>query len=1213
MPSLICSHCSRLVETAEAPPAHCPFCGETLLNADEPTQDREWTACESLQPQELPGSTIGRYRIERELGSGGFGSVFLAHDPQLDRDVAIKVPRADFRLSQAALDRFAREARSAAQLHHPGIVSIFNVERDEDRPLIVSEYVEGNPLNERLKDAQFTFVEIAQLISSLATAVDYAHSEGIVHRDIKPSNIMIATDGTPRLMDFGLAKRESDEDSLVTVGHHVHGTPVYMSPEQARGNQKEIDKRTDVYSLGAVLYQLLTRETPFRGEPSMVIQQVLEEEPRNPRALDTAIPPDLETICLKAMEKSREKRYQSAFDLAADLDRWLRHEPIHARPVGRFERAYRWCSRNPLPAGLAAVIALVLTTSACGGFLLAGAKQRALTQTEKLLRENQSLLSGAFVERASRYLAPETATEVYSPIKALPWLYAAVQLDDKNPDRRDASRIRLGTTLRGSPSVQKIWSHGGTIISAAASPSGDRFFTGGADGTGRLWDPSEDEPLTPDLAHPARICAARFSSDGKLLLTGCADGAIRLWDVGTRKQLGKPLRIGQPTNRPYGDFNSTAIAFAKNGKRFTAADGSTFQIWDIATRRLIGPVHSCSAQISTLCLAGSGERAVARCVDDSIVVWNVETSEEKHLQTKTRVTGDASRSAAALAPDNVTVAGGSGPRSVRMWNCETGKEAQFSPLIHDTRVGTIRFSPDGRFLATGTVDGTVYLWAMEEGRLVWKQRRFTSYVSQLAFESSGRSLAAISSSAGLVCIFDVEDGVLSAEPVGLPHRTESIFWMGENRSLVVPTEDGVIRQWNPELEDSADFITPSGQVKCACVADNCEFIATADSNGSCCIEHFDATSVSKTTRTTFATGVRPHLITIAPDITKVAIAESKSNVRVFDLAARAEKLQLETGSRVARLAFSADSTSLTAVGENGTIDRWNASTGERLYHRKIDVKVRTGFVDIDLEARKCAIASMNQVRVFDSAADPSAEPLLIKVDGPVYCRLNSSRRILLTGGTGGIAQIWDCATGKLLAFTPKLSTSIGCLEFSPDGSEFVTGCDDGALRLWHTADATPSTGSFFQGSAVLSCTFSPDGRWLATTSEPDTGNLLGGNYAGNTLVRGWDIATAEPIFVRTLSQFGTRLPDAPHAHLWRVILTFFPCDGREVRLLTSGGLLARIDLAADIRPTEAIVHEVAIRTGTEPDQAGGLLLINPARLLSIKRSGSFAHGATSRD
>jgi hypothetical protein len=386
-------------------------------------------------------------------------------------------------------------------------------------------------------------------------------------------------------------------------------------------------------------------------------------------------------------------------------------------------------------------------------------------------------------------------------------------------------------------------------------------------------------------------------------------------------------------------------------------------------------------------------------------------------------------------------------------------------------------------------------------------------------------------------------------------------------------------------------------------------MATVDAERLCCIEQFDATSTSKTTRTTFATGIRAHLIAIAPEITKVAIAESKSNVRVFDLAARTEKLQLETGARVTRLTFSADSTFLAAVCEDGTIYRWNASTGDRLYHRKIDVKVRAGFVDIDLEARRCAIASMNLVSVLDSAADPSAEPLLIRVDGPVYCRLNSSRRIVLTGGNSGVAQIWDSATAKLLASTPKLSTSIRCIEFSPDGSEFVTGCVDGAIRLWQTSDATPSTATFFQGSMVLSCKFSPDGRWLATTSEPITSSFPGAPVVPNTLVRGWDVSTAEPMFVRTLSQFGTRVPDAPRADLWRVILTFFPPDGHEVRLLTSGGLLARIDLASDIRPAETILREVAIRTGTEPDQAGGLLLINPARLLSIERTENFAHGA----
>ena len=282
---------------------------------------------------------IGRYVVQSKLGAGGFGSVFLRKNPQLDRLVAIKVPRADTGSSTIALERFAREGRSAAQLRHPGIVSVFNVELDGELPFIVCEYVDGEPLSDRLRKAPFSFADAARLVAEVASAVHYAHQCGIIHRDIKPSNIMISSDGKPRLMDFGLAKREAI-DVTVTAEHAIIGTPAYMSPEQAWGGKRgAVERRSDVYSLGTVLYHLLTREIPFHGEPRMVLRQVIQDDPKNPRSLNGDVPRDLETICQKAMQKEPAGRYQTAGALADDLNRWLRGEPIQARPVKRLERS----------------------------------------------------------------------------------------------------------------------------------------------------------------------------------------------------------------------------------------------------------------------------------------------------------------------------------------------------------------------------------------------------------------------------------------------------------------------------------------------------------------------------------------------------------------------------------------------------------------------------------------------------------------------------------------------------------------------------------------------------------------------------------------------------------------------------------------------------------------------------------------------------------
>jgi len=308
--------------------------------------------------EEVGDRALGRFQLIERLGGGSFGCVFRARDSELGRMVAIKVPRAGSLASQEDVARFLREARSAAQLRHPGIVSIHETGQTDDGTFyLVEEFVQGTTLSNRLSKGPVAGRQAAELVAAIADALDYAHRNGVIHRDIKPSNILLDVEGRPFVMDFGLAKREAD-DSVMTEDGDVLGTPAYMSPEQARGESHRVDARTDIYSLGVVLYELLTGERPFRGNRRMLLNQVLDDEPRPPRQLNDKIPRDLETICLKAMAKSPARRYPSGGDLGGDLRRYLVGEPIRARPMGRIERLGRWFLRNPLAASLLLAVSL---------------------------------------------------------------------------------------------------------------------------------------------------------------------------------------------------------------------------------------------------------------------------------------------------------------------------------------------------------------------------------------------------------------------------------------------------------------------------------------------------------------------------------------------------------------------------------------------------------------------------------------------------------------------------------------------------------------------------------------------------------------------------------------------------------------------------------------------------------------------------------------
>ncbi|MBI3858466.1 MAG: protein kinase [Planctomycetes bacterium] len=352
----LCSRCESALQELdrEGDPLLTALTGSASLHgqATEPIPPHLLALAKSAR-QDRP-TKLGRFEFLGEIGSGSYGTVFKARDAKLGRTVAIKMLRANRLAGPEELERFLREARSFAQVSHPGIVTLYEIGQDEGQYYLVEEYVEGVTLADRMAQGPLPFRDSADLLARVCEALHVAHQKGVIHRDLKPANILLDREGHPHLTDFGIAKVEGEEKPVTQDGQ-VLGTPAYMSPEQARGESHKVDARSDVYSFGVILYELLTQERPFQGNRRMLLLQVLEDEPRPPRQLNDKIPRDLETICLKAMSKSPDPRYATALELAEDLRRHLAGEPILARPQTGLERALSWTRRRPAAAALVTV------------------------------------------------------------------------------------------------------------------------------------------------------------------------------------------------------------------------------------------------------------------------------------------------------------------------------------------------------------------------------------------------------------------------------------------------------------------------------------------------------------------------------------------------------------------------------------------------------------------------------------------------------------------------------------------------------------------------------------------------------------------------------------------------------------------------------------------------------------------------------------------
>ncbi len=632
--------------------------------------------------------------------------------------MAIKIPRRD-QLSPEEMEKFLREARAAGQLQHPNIVGIYEVGIEGDLVYIVSELIDGRPLDQWLTAKKPTPRESAQLCVEITEALDYAHQHGIIHRDLKPSNIMIDVQGQPHLMDFGLAKREAGEITM-TLDGVILGTPAYMSPEQARGEGHAADRRSDIYSLGVILFELLTGEQPFRGELRMLLKQVLEDDPPPARKLKGNIPRDLETICAKCLEKDPRRRYTTVAELADDLRHYLAGEPIHARPVGKAERVWRWCKRNPAVAGLSATAVMLLVLVALAVSIGYVRTNAALAVANTARRDAEDSKQKADQHLYCTRIALAEQNRVAGELQEAEKLLNACPVQLRNWEWGYLKRLcRLDMLV-----LRSIFRDSNIATSIVFSPDGKRVATNSGE-SAKIWDVFTGKEILILTGHKDRVNCVAFSPDGKWLATG--DKKARIWDTATG---GEVLTLDGHI------FSIESVAYSPDGKRLaTGGMDGIAMIWDLVTGKEVFKLYGYTESIASVVFSPDGKWLATGNEDKTARIWDAVTGKEV-FTLRGHTGGIAS---VAFSPDEKWLATGGVDYTTRIWDTVTGKEV-FTLRGHTAGIASVAFSPDGKRLATGGADKMVKIWDVQNG-LALLTLDNASNVTSVTFSLDGKWLA----------------------------------------------------------------------------------------------------------------------------------------------------------------------------------------------------------------------------------------------------------------------------------------------------------------------------------------------------------------------------------------------------------------------------------------------------------------------------------------
>jgi WD40 repeat protein/tRNA A-37 threonylcarbamoyl transferase component Bud32 len=1016
---------------------------------------------EAEAPTESPaaegvGPCVGDYDLLEQIGQGGMGVIYKARQWSLRRLVALKMIRTDRLASFADRVRFRTEAEAVASLDHPHIVPVYEVGIHEGQPFFSMKLIGGGSLAEHLPRFTADLRAGAALLAAVARAVHYAHQRGLLHRDLKPGNILLDDQGCPHVTDFGLAKRlgTTPGDASLTQHGVIVGTPAYMAPEQA-ATRGGVSTATDVYSLGTILYELLTGQPPFCAEtPLDTLRQVLDREPASPRSLNRRVDRDLETVCLKCLQKEPQKRYASAEALADDLERWLRGEPIRVRPVSRRERVLKWARRRPHMAALAALLLLTLLAGLAGVcWQWRRAEQKSLEAQRTAYARGISL---AYAEWLAGNAGPadQVLTDCGHELRGWEWHYL-----------RRLFQVRQLATLKG---------HSNGVLAVAFSPDGARVASAGADGAVRVWDRRTLREALTLRGHADQVTALAFSPDGKSLASGSADGEVRLWHAAGGQRLAAfQAHAGRVTGLAFDPAGRRLASTGEEPSQASRARPTVGEliIWDASTGKAL--VRRASQNLLTaVAFSPDGKYlvAVGRAGVDDETASDLENDAALHpvfnpvnvtaFDPVTLTPGDTFKgqtqravlwTSVAFSADGKWLAAGSAAGLVRVWEAATTREHFTQPTPGQAGVCGLAFGgPDGRTLAAATTDNTVWGWYTRSGKFAFALRGHTRVVKAVACSPDGRCLAS-GGEDGTVKLWDLsrrDDDLTLRWP---NQGVTSVAFSPDGHYLASATRDKALKVWDaatgkwtltlrrlPGVVNGLAF-GPGGQLAGAC--------------GDGKVHVWDIPSGRE--RLCLLGSAPLHAVAFGPG-GQLASAARDGTIRVWEIPSGRQSLCLLGAAPAQAVAFSPDGTRLAAGCDDGSARVWDAATGQELpalHGHRGPVHA----VAFSPDGRYLATASQDgAVWVWDASTGEQVRALRNHA-GAVRSLAYSREGRLASAGDDKAVRVWDPAGRELLALRGH-TEPLRALAFSPEGHRLASASDDGTIKIWDGAPLQRSQG-----------------------------------------------------------------------------------------------------------------------------------------------------------